>query len=91
MFMFFIGVGKTSLVRNFLKKSFKSEHSSTIGLEFSSIKIKHNEKIFKIVIWDTVMRFYIGIDSNIFKGRTRKISFNSEKLFQKCFGSDFCL
>jgi len=46
-------VGKTSLVRNFLKKSFKSEHSSTIGLEFSSIKVKHHDKIYKIILWDT--------------------------------------
>jgi len=56
------GVGKTSLIKNFIEGSFLSEYKSTIGtnlytktLEFKSDKSKKNEDdeiIVKLVIWD---------------------------------------
>lgn len=56
------GVGKTSLIKNFVEGSFLSEYKSTIGtnlytktLEFKKDKSKDNEEneiIIKLVIWD---------------------------------------
>ena len=56
------GVGKTSLIKNFVEGSFLSEYKSTIGtnlytktLEFKKDKSEDNESneiIIKLVIWD---------------------------------------
>ena len=56
------GVGKTSLIKNFVEGSFLSEYKSTIGtnlytktLEFKKDKSKDNEEneiIIKLVLWD---------------------------------------
>ena len=46
-------VGKTSLIKRFIKNKFDSNDSSTVGLEFENKKVKINDKIIQLNIMDT--------------------------------------
>ena len=50
-----LGVGKSSILSNYIKKDFKNDHNATIGVEFGSkiIELDSETKI-KLQIWDTV-------------------------------------
>jgi len=49
-----LGVGKSCLLMQFLNFKFKSDHETTIGVEFGS-KIMHiNDSKIKLQVWDTV-------------------------------------
>ena len=48
------GVGKTSIISQFIDKVFQNDMQSTIGGTFSTKEIKcGNRKILKLEIWDT--------------------------------------
>ena len=49
-----IDVGKSCLLTKLTQKKFMPDHSPTVGVEFGSLKIKQQDKNFKIIIWDTV-------------------------------------
>ena len=44
-------VGKTSLIKRFIKNEFDSNDSSTVGLEFENKKVKINDKIIQLNIY----------------------------------------
>tara|TARA_B100001093_G_C26774999_1_gene991922 strand:+ start:496 stop:1149 length:654 start_codon:yes stop_codon:yes gene_type:complete len=47
------GVGKSSILRRYHRKSFLSSYESTIGVDFFSEFINHKGRLFKLQIWDT--------------------------------------
>lgn len=49
-----MSVGKTLLIKRFISKDTKKCFStvSTIGIDIQSIKLKFNDMIVKVVIWD---------------------------------------
>ena len=52
------GVGKTSLIKKFIKNEFKPNYLTTIGVEFESKEIVVNNEKIQMQIWDTVRRVY---------------------------------
>lgn len=48
------GVGKTSLILRYVKDVFSKDYKVTVGFEFYSKVIKHEEEDLNIQIWDTV-------------------------------------
>ena len=47
------GIGKTSIMRQFLDQSFLYEHDMTIGVDFGAKTIHTDGKAFRIQVWDT--------------------------------------
>lgn len=47
------GVGKTSMINRFLKKTFNENAPSTVGAMFLTKTINVNDKNYKLQIWDT--------------------------------------
>lgn len=47
------GVGKTSIVNQFIQKNFSPTVESTIGASFSCTRKEHKDRIIKFHIWDT--------------------------------------
>lgn len=47
------GVGKTSMINRFLKKTFNEKAPSTVGAMFLTKNITVNDKNYKLQIWDT--------------------------------------
>ena len=45
--------GKTSLLNRISSDSFFKTYTATIGIDYSNIKYTHNDKHYKIVLWDT--------------------------------------
>ena len=61
-------VGKSSIMLRFIKNSFDDSINSTIGVDFSSQKIKVKGNNVKINIWDTAgQERYNSITSNYYK------------------------
>lgn len=50
----FLGVGKSCLMMRFIEGKFRENHDITIGVEFGTKKVTHDEKTIKLQIWDTV-------------------------------------
>ena len=48
-----IAVGKSNLLLRYIFNTFKAEYQLTIGVSFGEKKVKHNNKIFQLHIWDT--------------------------------------
>ena len=48
------GVGKTSLIVRYIKDVFSKDYKVTVGFEFYSKVVKHEEDDLNIQIWDTV-------------------------------------
>ena len=46
-------VGKSNLLLRYIFNTFKAEYQLTIGVSFGEKKVKHNNKIFQLHIWDT--------------------------------------
>jgi len=66
------GVGKTSLIRQFVEKTFSKEYKPTIGADFLTQDVTVNGKTITIQIWDTAgqerfksmaVSFYRGSDA----------------------------
>jgi Ras-related protein Rab-1A len=47
------GTGKSALIIKFADDVFKTEYTSTIGVDFKICTIKHRNKVLKLQIWDT--------------------------------------
>ena len=47
------GVGKSNLLSRFTRNAFNLESKSTIGVEFATRTIEHEDKRIKAQIWDT--------------------------------------
>ena len=47
------GVGKTSLLNQFVNREFTAQYKATIGSDFSSKQIEINSKLITLQIWDT--------------------------------------
>jgi small GTP-binding protein len=46
-------VGKTSLLKSFIDKTFSSEHEVTLGVDFKSSKLNYNGNTVNLSMWDT--------------------------------------
>lgn len=51
--IFYIGVGKSCLLLQFIDKRFRQKHEVTIGVEFGARMISVDSKNIKLQIWDT--------------------------------------
>lgn len=81
------GVGKTNLIKRFVKNSFSANSKATVGVEFISKSYRINEQVFKIEIWDTAgQERYKSITAAYYKGAkgalivydtTSKVSFEN--------------
>ncbi|XP_037943607.1 ras-related protein Rab-18 [Teleopsis dalmanni] len=47
------GVGKSSLVRQFIENKFEDNYDVTIGMEFKTKVMKINDVNYKLALWDT--------------------------------------
>ena len=54
------GVGKSSILMQFVDRQFKSDSDPTIGVEFGSKTIQVDGKAIRLQIWDTVSRSLSG-------------------------------
>lgn len=59
-----IGVGKTSLVRQFVHSKFNEEYLSTIGVKVDKMTIQSNDTEVELLIWDLAGEIFI---SNLFE------------------------
>ncbi|KAI3381778.1 hypothetical protein SNEBB_009948 [Seison nebaliae] len=63
------GVGKSNLLSRFTRNEFNLESKSTIGVEFATRSIEHNQKRIKAQIWDTAgQERYRAITSAYYRG-----------------------
>ena len=63
------GVGKTSIVQQFVNKCFQEKYVETIGVEFFTKTFKINDKIIKTEIWDTAgSERFASITKNYYRG-----------------------
>ncbi|KAJ8544108.1 hypothetical protein K7X08_028619 [Anisodus acutangulus] len=65
------GVGKTSLVNQYVFKKFREQYKATIGADFSTKELEMDERVVTLQIWDTAgqerfhslgVAFYRGAD-----------------------------
>jgi Ras-related protein Rab-2A len=62
-------VGKSCLMLQFTDNKFKSDNDPTIGVEFGSASIKHNESTLRLQIWDTAgQESFRSITRSYFRG-----------------------
>lgn len=62
------GVGKTNIIYRYTKGEFLKDYNPTIGVDFSTINLKVNDKIFHLELWDTVgMENFKSIRQNYYK------------------------
>ena len=62
-------VGKSCLMLQFTDNKFKQDNDPTIGVEFGSASIKHNESTLKLQIWDTAgQESFRSITRSYFRG-----------------------
>ena len=47
------GVGKTSLINRFMYEQFSRDYETTVGIDYFTKKIKVNDKLVSLCIWDT--------------------------------------
>lgn len=47
------GVGKTSLMQQYVHKKFTKSHKATIGADFSTKEVMIDDKFVSMQIWDT--------------------------------------
>ncbi|KAL7713406.1 Rab family GTPase [Entamoeba marina] len=72
--MFFVligesGVGKSNLLLRFTRNEFDSEKRSTIGVEFATRSIQHENKVIRAQIWDTAgQERYRAITNAYYRG-----------------------
>ncbi|KAK9715341.1 hypothetical protein RND81_06G158700 [Saponaria officinalis] len=65
------GVGKTSLMNQFVNKKFSNQYKATIGADFLTKELQYEDRLFTLQIWDTAgqerfqslgVAFYRGAD-----------------------------
>ena len=80
--------GKTSLIRQYLYKNFNDKYNVTIGFDFELKKIKIENKILKLNIWDTagIELFQSLMSSNIRNSHVGIIVFDitNKNSFEEC-------
>jgi small GTP-binding protein len=60
-------VGKTSIIQKLVTKYFNKKYNSTIGFDIFYYRVKINDKIIKLNIWDTCgMKDFFSCTKNIF-------------------------
>ena len=63
------GVGKTSMIQQFVNRKFDKRYEETIGVEFQVKTFKINDTITKIEIWDTAgSERFASITKNYYRG-----------------------
>lgn len=92
------GVGKTSLSNRHVSKIFTSNYRATIGADFLSKRIIHNEEEYSMQIWDTAgQERFRAIGSAFYRGSdccvivfdlTDKKSFENLKMWKNYFIED---
>jgi predicted GTPase len=53
------GVGKSSLMQQFVNGTFSLNNASTVGVEFGTKNIRIGDNIISLQIWDTVCIFFV--------------------------------
>lgn len=48
-----VGVGKTSIVKQFMSESFDSSYSATVGIDFLSKNMHIGDRTIRLQLWDT--------------------------------------
>uniref|UniRef100_A0A453FID2 Ras-related protein Rab7 n=1 Tax=Aegilops tauschii subsp. strangulata TaxID=200361 RepID=A0A453FID2_AEGTS len=65
------GVGKTSLMNQYVNKKFSNQYKATIGADFLTKEVQYEDRLFTLQIWDTAgqerfqslgVAFYRGAD-----------------------------
>ena len=51
--LWYIGIGKSCVLKRLVDNEFKEDHDVTVGVEFGSYLIKIEDKTLKLQIWDT--------------------------------------
>lgn len=54
------GVGKTSLMNQYVQKKFTKEYKATIGADFLTKEIEIDDKTVTLQIWDTAGQVRVG-------------------------------
>ena len=63
------GVGKSNLLLRFTRNEFDAEKRSTIGVEFATRSIQHDNKVIRAQIWDTAgQERYRAITNAYYRG-----------------------
>ena len=63
------GVGKSNILTRYTKNEFDSSKQPTVGVEFSSKKIKVDNKNIKLQIWDTAgQEKFKAVSKQYYKG-----------------------
>ena len=63
------GVGKSNILTRYVKNEFDSSKQPTVGVEFSSKKIKVDNKSIKLQIWDTAgQEKFKAVSKQYYKG-----------------------
>lgn len=63
------GVGKTSMIRQFVDHIFVAEFKATIGADFSSRQLPVDDKMVTLQVWDTAgQERYRSLSTSYFKG-----------------------
>lgn len=47
------GVGKTSLMNQYVNKKFSNQYKATIGADFLTKEVQFEDRLFTLQIWDT--------------------------------------
>ena len=50
---FYLGIGKSCVLRRLTKDSFDTDHNVTVGVDFGSCLLKVEDTVLKLQIWDT--------------------------------------
>eukprot|EP01017_Pseudomicrothorax_dubius_P028039 TRINITY_DN3303_c0_g1_i7.p1 TRINITY_DN3303_c0_g1~~TRINITY_DN3303_c0_g1_i7.p1 ORF type:complete len:100 (-),score=2.12 TRINITY_DN3303_c0_g1_i7:470-769(-) len=83
------GVGKSSIVKNYVTQNFTKEYNVTIGVEFASKDILLDDGFTtKLQIWDAVAFTKSFLTS---AGRPRVLSVHSPLILPKCFCFHCCI
>lgn len=65
------GVGKSSILKQYLHNNFQNNYDHTIGVDFYTNNIKFKERVYKLSIWDTAgQERFNSIISSYFKEST---------------------
>ena len=68
------GVGKTSLIRRYVDRSFRERYLMTIGVDFSTKQINIGDATYRLQIWDTVgQERYKFLNKSFFMGASAAI------------------
>ncbi len=71
------GVGKTSLMNQYVNKKFSNQYKATIGADFLTKEIMVDDRLVTMQIWDTAGRFFLSSSNN-----NKKLFFTCHQSFQ---------